>query len=288
MKYAIISGDDFGLSDSINEAVMRSFKEGILKSASLLINAKRSKEAVELANKNQQLDLGIHLCIVQGRPILKHKDVATLLDNNGYFLKNHAEFLMKLRRNKINLREVESEFHEQIRRAFGYNLNITHLDTHQHIHIHQPILKILVKLAKKFRIPCIRYPVEMHYGVKPALATFSNITNISKFMLINTHRRGIKNILDKNNISHTDCIMGIYNAGALNNVAFKQMLSLVQEGITEIIFHPATKNEDFSKEFPGGFKNFNWEEEFRVLMNPAFKDLAAREHIEFVSFKDLT
>lgn len=288
MKYVIINADDFGLSDSVNTAIVQSFKEGVLTSASLLINAKRTQQAIELANKNPQLDLGMHLCIVQGKPIAKRKNISTLLDNNGYFSKNHVDFLIKLWRNKINLDEVELEFNQQIKNALEYKLNITHIDTHQHIHMHPQILRILVKLAKKFKIRWIRYPVEIPYGFNRVLTSFENIKNVSKFTIICAYRFQIKRILKENNISHPDYTMGLYNAGTLNNSAFKQMLSLAQDGVTEIIFHPAIKNEDLSKEFPGGFKNFNWEEEFRILTNTAFRDFAARQQIKFVSFKQIS
>ncbi len=285
MKYAIINADDFGLSDSINKAIIQSFKEGILKSASLLINSKKTQEAVELAKKNPQLDLGIHLCLVQGSPVSKHKNIYSLLGSNGYFLKNHFDFLIKLWSGRINLYEVELEFNEQIKKALEYNLNITHIDTHQHIHLYPSILKILVRLAKKFGIPWIRYPAQAHW---PALATFGDTRGISKFILINTYKHRIKNILKKNNILYPNYIIGMYNAGTLNNVVLKKMLSLMRgDDITEIIFHPAIKNENFSKEFPGSFKNLNWEKEFRVLMEPSLRDFAINAHIEFVSFRDI-
>lgn len=288
MVYVITNADDFGLSDNINEAVIRAFKDGILKSASLLINAKGSLQAVKLADRNPDLDLGIHLCLVQGTPLLEPRYVRSLLDNNGCFLKNHMDFWIRLHRGKINLQEVEREFEAQIRKALEYNLIVTHLNTHQHIHIHHQILRILVKLAKKFKICCIRYPVEIPCGFSQVLRNVRNIKNISKFIIICAYRRKIKRILDENNISYPDYTAGLYNAGTLNNSAFKQLLSLAQDGVTEIIFHPAIKNDDFSKEFPGGFKDFNWEEEFRILTNTAFRDFAARRHIKFVSFKQIS
>ncbi len=287
MKYVIINADDFGLSNNINEAVMQSFKVGILKSTSLLINAKRSLEAIELTKNTPELDIGIHLCLVQGRPISKKRDIPTLLDNDGYFFKNHLSFLIKLWGNKIDLAEVEREFNAQITKAIDYNLNITHLDTHQHIHIHPEILKIVVKLAKKFRIPWVRYPVEIPYSVKETLSIFNNLRNLWKLIFINTYKRRIEYILDKNDIMHSNYIMGMYNSGIMTHMKFNRMLSLVENGTTEIIFHPSIKNEGFSDEFPGGFKDFNWEEEFKVLSNLIFKDVAISKHIKFVSFKDL-
>ena len=47
----IVNADDFGLSHSVNEAVIRAHREGILTTASLMVNEPGFDEAVELARK---------------------------------------------------------------------------------------------------------------------------------------------------------------------------------------------------------------------------------------------
>jgi predicted glycoside hydrolase/deacetylase ChbG (UPF0249 family) len=47
----IVNADDFGLSYSVNEAVIRAHREGILTTASLMVNEPGFDEAVRLAKK---------------------------------------------------------------------------------------------------------------------------------------------------------------------------------------------------------------------------------------------
>jgi len=51
----IVNADDFGGSASINEAVIRAHYDGILTSASLMVNEPGFAEAVKLARENPTL-----------------------------------------------------------------------------------------------------------------------------------------------------------------------------------------------------------------------------------------
>ncbi|PYI99964.1 MAG: hypothetical protein DME25_21765 [Verrucomicrobia bacterium] len=57
----IVNADDFGRSRSINAAVIRAQREGILTTASLMVNEPASEEAVALARDNPRLGVGLHL-----------------------------------------------------------------------------------------------------------------------------------------------------------------------------------------------------------------------------------
>lgn len=70
MKRLIINADDFGLAGSVNLAVVRGFREGVLTSATLMVNGAAYAEAVEAARANPGLGVGVHLNILRGRPVL--------------------------------------------------------------------------------------------------------------------------------------------------------------------------------------------------------------------------
>jgi hypothetical protein len=59
MKQLIISSDDFGACHSINEGVIRGFREGILTQASLMVPCPWFEEAVALA-KEHGIPVGVH------------------------------------------------------------------------------------------------------------------------------------------------------------------------------------------------------------------------------------
>ena len=75
----------FGRSSSINAAVIRAHREGILTTASLMVNGRAADEAVELAHQNPRLGVGLHLTLVCGRSALKPTEIPSLVDNRYEF-----------------------------------------------------------------------------------------------------------------------------------------------------------------------------------------------------------
>ncbi|MGL5033811.1 MAG: ChbG/HpnK family deacetylase, partial [Microcystaceae cyanobacterium] len=84
-KQLIINGDDFGLSSSVNQAIIQAHTEGILTSTSLMVTGQACQEAVELAQQNPNLGVGLHLVLVCGRSQLSPVEIPNLVDKNGKF-----------------------------------------------------------------------------------------------------------------------------------------------------------------------------------------------------------
>src|SRR6185369_15065888 len=86
----IVNADDFGRSRSINTAVIRAHREGILTSASLMVNEPDCAEAVALAQENPQLGVGLHLALLCGRSGLPPEKIPDLVNARGEFSNNPA------------------------------------------------------------------------------------------------------------------------------------------------------------------------------------------------------
>src|ERR1035437_859076 len=81
----IVNADDFGLSSSVNEAVIRAHREGILTSASLMVNEPGFDEAVKLARENPRLGVGLHLTLLMGHAALPPDKIPGLVNARGEF-----------------------------------------------------------------------------------------------------------------------------------------------------------------------------------------------------------
>src|SRR5919198_2830696 len=84
----IVNADDFGRSRAINEAVARAHREGILTSASLMVNGEAAGEAVDLARQHPRLGVGLHLSLILGTAALKPAEIPGLVDCLGNFSDN--------------------------------------------------------------------------------------------------------------------------------------------------------------------------------------------------------
>ena len=76
----IVNADDFGRSSSINEAVIRAHREGILTTASLMVNEPACEEAVALAKENPRLAVGLHLTLLCGHSALSPEKISGLIN----------------------------------------------------------------------------------------------------------------------------------------------------------------------------------------------------------------
>ena len=71
----IVNADDFGRSASINQAVIRAHREGILTTTSLMVNEPAFEEAVALARENPTLGVGLHLTLLCGHSALPPEEI---------------------------------------------------------------------------------------------------------------------------------------------------------------------------------------------------------------------
>jgi chitin disaccharide deacetylase len=68
MKWLIVNGDDFGISQGINRGIIQAHREGILTSTSLMVNRPACDEAAALGREYATLSVGLHLELDPNEP----------------------------------------------------------------------------------------------------------------------------------------------------------------------------------------------------------------------------
>jgi len=135
-KRLIVNADDLGLSRGITDGIFLSHLKGIVTSASLMVNQPATEYAVKcLRDDVRSLDVGIHLNLCQGRPVLPPKSVPSLVGENGCFLAPQV-IARKLMSWQASTKEIEAEFCAQIDRMLSYGLTPSHADSHHRFHIY--------------------------------------------------------------------------------------------------------------------------------------------------------
>ncbi|HOK39705.1 MAG TPA: ChbG/HpnK family deacetylase [bacterium] len=275
-KYLIVNADDYGAHTKINEGIREAAKNGIVRHISILTNgyAFNDNEINEL-KKIKGVSFGLHICLTQFRPITKLEQVQSLISENNSFYISFKKFLFPFFTGKIKLNEIYIEIENQIKALQNYNIKISKLDGHQHIHILPGIWRIISILANKYNIKYIR---------RPYFNIFKCRNNNSKFF----HRLAI-NILswyskkDKSLLS-PDNIFGLSDSGFLDFILLKNILENLPYGINEIICHPGydidEKNFIFKKE------KFNWTIEKNALLNSEIFNIIKNNNIELKNFED--
>ena len=132
-RVLIVNGDDLGMYQAIDLAIVDSIEDGIASSCSLMVPCAWALHAMRLLRQRPQIPFGIHLTLVcdtalyRWGPLTAKEKVPSLLDEAGALLTpgEAPELLAKAR-----LDEVELEFRAQIDTVVNAGLTPTHLDFH--------------------------------------------------------------------------------------------------------------------------------------------------------------
>ena len=127
----------------------------MLRSTSIMTVGEAAKDAISKSLARPGLDVGIHLVLVDERPLLPPLQVASLVGRDGFFL-NRTKILSRILTGKLNFAEVEGEWTAQVEKALNAGLSITHLDSHQFVHLFPGLFQLSLKIAGRYDIPYVR------------------------------------------------------------------------------------------------------------------------------------
>ncbi|QIW10648.1 ChbG/HpnK family deacetylase [Francisella sp. LA112445] len=254
-KKIIICADDFGLSDNVNEGIIRLLEKKVINATSCMSNMAALKRGIpNLKNiYSNFIDVGIHLNLTEGTPFTK----ATSISRNKEFLPL-SKLLAKSKLRAISYTDVYNELKAQIDNFIAQWGDLPDfIDGHQHVH-HFPIVrKVVIDLYKDF---------DMFKKQTYIRSTFNMDKSDFKSLII--YRSGAKKfnkLLVDNNINHNTSFSGIYSLES-NNQDFRKVMLKAYSEITDgglIMCHPAIdidEKDPISKSRVNEFKYFQSEQ----------------------------
>ncbi len=276
----LINADDFGLHASINEAVAKACRNGILRSASLCVNGDAFEEAAAIAKENRQLGVGIHLTLNGEKPAASREAIPSLLDEHGYLMESHGRLFRRILDGGVRMEQIALECRAQIERFLGRGLVPTHLDGHRHVHLFPPVFRLLKTILAEYRIQKIRWlrvPVRDFW-------TGARLPHIAFLILL----LGTSRLLKGTGLRHPDRFLGYFNSDRLDARYFTRILERLPPGVTEIALHPGTDDRRLAKHYRSWSERHdwhgNWEEQFRLLMDKDVADRIAAGGISLIHY----
>ncbi|MBI4061596.1 MAG: hopanoid biosynthesis-associated protein HpnK [Elusimicrobia bacterium] len=275
MKRVVVTADDFGLSSEVNEAVRLGHERGILGCASLMVGAPAAREAVALARSRPGLKVGLHLTLVDGRPVLPPSLVPDLVDGAGRFRRGLAGpgarifFLPRARRQAV------AECRAQVEAFENTGLELDHLNGHNHFHIHPTILDAVLQLAERTRIPAVRLPCQP-LSTAPAGAAW--MAAVMAPWVARTRSK-----LRRAGIAFNDCLFGLFETGAMVESAWLRLIPQLPDGLTEVYCHPAVATVGALKE---SMPEYRHAEELAALLSPRVREALERSGARRVAFSE--
>jgi len=277
--FLIITADDFGLHESVNDAVEQASSSGVLTAASLMVGAAAADDAVRRARRLPDLRVGLHLVLADGAATLPHVLVPSLTDANGHmdqgmFLKSLCFFAVPRVR-----RQLEAEIRAQFESFARTGLVLDHVNVHKHFHLHPTLLGIILRIGCEFGMESIRLPAEparLSAGLASPLARIGSAA--LRFWAATMKKR-----LRAAGLFHNDSVFGIEASGSMDEAELLGVLQRLPGGVTEIYLHPATASG--RRPIPS-MTGYRQADELAGLLSPRVRDVIAALNVPTGGYAD--
>ena len=155
----IVNADDYGLTAGVSQGILEAHAKGIVTSTSVLVLGRGFEQASRWLADTGSLEAGIHLAAVgEDAPVLSAREIPSLVDRRGRLRSSWRSFLAAACRGGVDEADLEREFAAQLEVARGKGLVLSHVDTHQHLHLWPSVRDVVVRLAEANGIGAIRVP----------------------------------------------------------------------------------------------------------------------------------
>jgi chitin disaccharide deacetylase len=244
-RFLILTADDFGIHEAVNEAVSQASRSGVLTAASLMVGAPAASDAVRRARELPQLRVGLHLVLADGFAVLPREQIPDLVDENGRFgdgmwLDGVRYFALPSLR-----RQLEAEIRAQFAAFARTGLVLDHVNAHKHFHLHPTLLQMILRVGREFGMKAVRVPREPLWYSSSRRAVDGDgggggrLGAVAANAFLLPWVGLMKARLRAGGIAFNDQVFGIAGTGRLDEEALLGILAKLPTGVTEIYLHPA-------------------------------------------------
>lgn len=277
----VVNADDFGVSERVNDGIVQAHREGIVTATSLMAPGRAFAHAVRLLQSVPALDVGVHLTLVAEAPLLKRG--SSLIGGDGRFPAGAGALALRWWTGQVHRADVEAEWRAQIERVLDHGIRVSHLDSHQHVHILPGLFDLTRELAARYAIPFVRVPVEnLRAGGAPSLHGAKR--RLGATLLWVLWRAG-----RTTGTARARCrslsFLGFYDGGRLDEKRLRRLLARLRPGgAYELMCHPGLTPEE------PDIRNWAYrhEMELSALTSASVRSEIAARRIRLCQFKDLT
>ena len=275
VRSLIVTADDFGAHASVNEAVETAYRTGILTAASLMVAAAAAADAVERARSMPQLGVGLHLVLVEGRPVLPPEQIPGLVDGQGMFRTNMVRAGIDMFFRPSVRRQLRAEIEAQFAAFAATGLKLDHVNAHKHFHLHPTIAGLILDVGSRYGLKAVRAPIEPA-AVLQQVESGKRISNAltlpwAKLVCRRFRRAGV---------AVPDQVFGLHWSGAMTADRVRGIIDNLPPGLSEVYLHPAAGDD-----WPGHAPGYMYAAEFAALTD--LDVIAATEGIRLGSFEAL-
>jgi predicted glycoside hydrolase/deacetylase ChbG (UPF0249 family) len=272
----IINADDFGFSEGVTRGIIEAHAAGGVTSTSMMANGVDWENAVRFARATGTLDVGVHLNLVQGRPLLR---VPSLSDARTGELHPLGALARRAIAGRIVPDELAAELRAQIERVRQAGIAVTHLDSHRHAHVLPGIFPVVRRVAIEAGIRVVRIPRE------PLRVNALHAGATARKLVLATSLRAAHALPLDSALVTTDHFRGVSLQGGTHfGRRLGRALDTLEPGSTELMVHPGHVDEALAAQDPYTRPRAV---ELAELTSAGFRERLGRGDFDLVTFAAL-
>jgi predicted glycoside hydrolase/deacetylase ChbG (UPF0249 family) len=265
-RLLIVNADDYGMTSGISNGIIAAFERGVVTSTSALtVAAAFDRHAQQLVDSG--IPTGAHLAAVgEDRPLLSAREIPTLVDRDGRFPLRWREFVQRAATGRVDPSDLTREFRAQLTRLRDLGVNVTHLDSHQNIHLWPSVARVVVDLAVTDGVGAVRLPTAR--GSSPTAIAVRRLTGHLRRLAARAGR------------AFPDESSGIEGQPAPHDAGLRSSLDRLDAtgaASAEIVMHLAVDPDPERAAYPS---RYAWAAQFAAAIDPA-----ARARIDELGFR---
>lgn len=277
MKHLIVTADDFGLAPEVNEAVAETHEHGILSAASLMVGAPAASQAVDLARRLPRLRVGLHLALVDARPLLPPERIPGLVASDGWFRRDTARLGAEIFVSPALRRQMAAEIEAQFAAFAATGLPLDHVNAHQHFHLHPTLAGLVIRFAQRYSVAWVRVPDEP----RRILASIEGDAPGHLGAVTRPWHSLLRARLRRAGLRGPDQVFGLAWTGAMTPARVAALIDRLPPGVTEIYLHPASRGG-----FRGAAEGYLYVQEKAALLAPGARAALIRSGASLGGFAD--
>jgi chitin disaccharide deacetylase len=230
----IVTADDFGLHEAVNEAVEQANQAGVLTAASLMVAAPAAADAIRRARKLPRLRVGLHLVLADGRAMLGPDLIPALADESGHIGSRMFADGVRFFALPSVRRQLEAEIRAQFAAFERTGLILDHVNAHKHFHLHPTLLTMLLRIGSDYGVSAVRVPDEpVWFAARGHWPSGTGAVLLAPWIALMKRRLRAARML------HNDRLFGVAASGSMDEAGLLAILARLPAGVTEIYLHPA-------------------------------------------------
>ncbi len=280
----VFHADDFGLTRAVNAGIVEAHARGLLRSTSLMASAEAAEDAAALARSVPDLDVGLHVTLVEERPLLPAERVPSLV-TCGRFWPTHATVFARYAAGRWSVAEAAAETAAQWERLAALGIQASHCDGHQHLHLLPQLFPRIVELSRRHGVRFVRT-----WLGGPAAGAGSFVRRATRVAVNGVAALAWRRVPPaERGAMRRFVTIGFLEAGG--RLTSSRLLAVLDDlraravDLVEVMLHPGHGDAETERKY--GHWGYRWDSDLELLLDPALPEALARRGIEPTSFRAL-